>query len=515
MNLRPLILPGTLTFLVCSLAVPARYHGPTTKVKRIPTYAQDVAPILYQKCAVCHHAGEVTPFNLTSYADARAKAPTLVAAVESKYMPPWQATGHGTFQNERTLSPEQIETIAAWAKAGEPKGDMKLAPAVPKFTPGWLMGEPDFVGKPTKPYEIAADGEDDYRCFVIPTNYPEGRFVTAVELRPGNRRVVHHVLIYLDDKGLARKKDGVDGKPGYASFGGPGFQPVGALGGWAPGLQPQVLPQGNGFWLPKGADIVLQLHYHKDGKPESDLTQIGLKFAKAPIDKSVRWGSIHNVLLRIPAGDPKYEVKASSTVDTAMTLLDVIPHMHWLGHDMNVTATYPDGHKRELIDVKPYDFNWQTRYSYKEPIHIPAGTVISLVAHYDNSSDNPRNPNSPPKQVTFGEQTSNEMCFAFFSYTVDKEHISKGAPAEGLDDLGNDHLTLDQIFTFYDQDHDGFLDSKELGAFLEFLQSVRDDGKAKLDPATSAKYAVVIYGKTQKGKINKAEFTKMIMSNRS
>jgi len=436
-------------------------------------------------------------------------APTLAAAVESKYMPPWQAISHGEFKNERTLTPQQIETIQEWAAAGAPEGDMRTAPAAPKFVLGWKMGQPDFIGKPDAAYHVAADGNDDYRCFVIRTDFPEGRYVTGIEVRPGNSRVVHHVLLYLDSNGVARKKQSTDGEPGYASFGGPGFAPTGALGGWAPGLQPQILPAGCGFWLPKGADIVIQMHYHKDGKPETDLTQVGLDFAKAPVDKAVRWGSVHNVLIRIPAGANHYELTGSTLINRPITLLDCIPHMHWLGHDMTVTATLPDGHKEQLIHVEPYDFNWQTRYSYKDPIHLPKGTVVSLVAHYDNSSANPKNPNNPPKQVTFGEQTTNEMCFAFFSYTFDGEHDANKSPEQGDMELGRDKLTAEQIFKHFDLDNDGYLEENELVEFFRFVDSVDDTGD-KRTPEQRAKLVEAFVAKTQKGKLTLEEFKKLL-----
>ena len=499
--------------LLIAAAVPAgpplSGHKPP---KRTPTFARDVAPILYSKCAPCHHAGEVAPFTLTSYEDARDKAPTLAAAAKQKYMPPWQAISHGEFINERTLTPEQIETLDLWAKAGAPKGNMSAAPKPPNFTPGWAMGKPDFIGKPAQPYTVAAEGSDEYRCFVIPTSFPEGRYVTAVELRPGNRSVVHHVLVYLDKSGVARKRDGKDGKPGYSSFGGPGFQPVGSLGGWAPGLQYQKLPAGSGFWLPQGADIVLQVHYHKNGKPETDLSQVGLQFAKGPVDKHVRWESVDNELITIQPGDSHYEVKADMQLPASVTLLDVIPHMHLIGHDMTVTATLPDGTKHELIHVDPYDFNWQTRYTYKQPVHMPKGTRLDLVAHYDNSSANPHNPNNPPKKVVFGEQTTNEMCFAFFSYTFDDEHIATGHPVgddQGLE-ASRSKITLDRIFDHFDANHDGFLDVEELADVVGFFQSVIEDpSKKPTDPKVAAKFLVAMYGKTEKGKLSRPEFAKM------
>jgi hypothetical protein len=498
--------------LLAAAISPGRSEEHLKHTNRVPTFAKDVAPILYSKCAPCHHAGEVAPFTLTSYEDAKRKASTLAAVAKQKYMPPWQAVSHGEFVNERTLTPAQIEILDDWAKAGAPKGDLSQAPKPPSYTPGWAMGTPDFIGKPSQPYSVAAEGADDYRCFVIPTNYPEGKYVTGIELRPGNRQVVHHVLIYLDKSGVARKKAGKDGKPGYASFGGPGFIPVGSLGGWAPGLQYQQLPAGKGLWLPPGADIVLQIHYHKNGKEESDLTQLGLQFAKGPIDKRVRWESVDNELITIAPGDSHYEVKADLVLPAAVTLLDVIPHMHLLGHDMTVTATLPDGAKRQLIHVEPYDFNWQTRYTYKEPIHLPKGTRLDMVAHYDNSAENPHNPNNPPKKVMFGEQTTNEMCFAFFSYTFDDEHIAKGVKigdGEGMES-GRRELTLNKIFDHFDADHDGKLNAAELADVVQFFESALDDpSKKPTDPNVAAKFLIAMYGKAEKGFLNRHEFAKM------
>jgi mono/diheme cytochrome c family protein len=481
--------------------------------KRIPTFARDIAPIVYTKCAGCHHAGEVAPFAFTSYAEVRAKARTIAAITSHKVMPPWQAVSHGEFQNERTLTPDQIETLAAWADAGAPAGDLKAAPPAPKFTPGWLMGTPDFVGAAEGSYPVAADGPDDYRCFIIPTHYAEDRFVTGVEVRPGNRKIVHHVLIYLDTRGSARKLVKNDGKPGYASFGGPGFVPSGSLGGWAPGLQPNLLGGGAGFLLPKGADIVLQMHYHKDGKPESDLTSIGLKFAKEPVDKRLRWGAMGEELLDIPPGDKAYPINVHLTVPANMTVWDVIPHMHWLGHDMTVTATLPDGTKRTLIDVDHYDFNWQTRYTYKEPVDLPKGTLLNLTAHYDNSSDNPRNPYNPPKEVTFGEQTTNEMCFAFFSYTLDAEHLRKGIKVAREREFPLSDTFYDRLFDKFDANHDGLLQAPELAALIRNFSgepASTDGKKTKADGA--ATMAVFAYGREHKGALTRAEFLKLVLS---
>jgi hypothetical protein len=494
--------------VACALALPSDdHHLPAKSKKYIPTFAHDVAPILYAKCADCHHAGEVAPFSLTSYEDAARKAKTIAASVARKQMPPWQAVTHGEFVGERTLTAEQIKTISDWAAAGAPAGNLKAAPPAPSFTPGWQMGKPDFVGAPSQPYQIAAEGADDYRCFVIPTHFSGDRYVTGVELRPGNRKVVHHVLVYLDSSGYARKLEGKDGKPGYQSFGGPGFAPTGSLGGWAPGLQPLKLENDEGFLLPKGVDIVLQCHYHKDGKPETDLTSVGLKFSDRPVDKKVRWEAIGEELIDIAPGDRSYAVKTTLKVPRDLTILDVIPHMHFLGHDMLVTATLPNGTTKTLVDVDRYDYNWQTRYTYKQPVDLPAGTTLNLTAHYDNSEDNPRNPNSPPKRVTFGEQTTNEMCYAFFSYTLDKEHLTKGIHASDDDDFAMSDEKIHRFFDRFDANHDGYLDVPELANLIQYF-SAGNGGEAK--SKASAGMAIAFYGQTAKGKVTLAEFTKML-----
>src|SRR5579871_556919 len=500
------------SIVACSAFAPAPKSAAKTPGRRLVTYASDVAAILYDKCATCHHAGEVAPFSLTSYDEARDKATTIAAVVQQKFMPPWLAVSHGEFSNDRSLTDDQIATLKSWADEGAPAGDLATAPAAPKFNSSWLIGEPDFIGRPAKSYDVAAEGRDEYRCFVVPTNFDSDRYVTDVELKPGSRKVVHHIIVYIDTSGQARKKDGKDGKPGYASFGGPGIEPAGTLGGWAPGLQPMSVPSGSGLWLPKGADLVVQVHYHRDGKPETDLSTIGLKFAKGPVDKKVRWEAVANILLSLPAGEKRAEVTSDMTLATPLTLLDVIPHMHLLGHDMKVTATLPDGTKRELIHVEDYDFNWQTRYTYKEPIKLPKGTHLELVAHYNNSADNMHNPNSPPKQVYFGEQTTDEMCFAFFSFTLDDEHLLAGKKLSDRIATPGKSDTFSKLFDTYDTAHAGFLDLAELTQFVStYRLGANELGGGKFDPGGVASYLLGAYGKATKGKVSREEFIKMAL----
>jgi Copper type II ascorbate-dependent monooxygenase, C-terminal domain len=266
---------------------------------------------------------------------------------------------------------------------------------------------------------------------VLPTNLPEDAYVTAVELRPGNPRVVHHSLLFLDSTGQGRKMlkaeqdrakepDEQDRGAGYSVKMGVGFSPQGSLGGWAPGQIGRYLPEGTGYFLPKGADVIMQVHYHRDGRPEKDRTSVGLYLAKKPVEKRFQGLVIAGRFLVIPKGDANFRVTGTIKVETDCTLYSVMPHMHLLGKEIKVTVTPPDGSGRTLVAVKEWDYNWQETYFLKEPLALKAGTVLEVEAFYDNSDKNPNNPFNPPKLVTLGEQTTNEMCFVFLGATSDK-----------------------------------------------------------------------------------------------
>lgn len=470
------------------------------------TFARDIAPLFYSQCAKCHHQGEVAPFPLTSYKDAKDHARTIAFAVDSKTMPPWKADSHGEFRGERKLTPQQIAMVDKWVAEGAPLGDAHAVPPAPHFPAGWTMGQPDAVFTPKSSYTLAADGADVYRCFVIPTNFDTDRYVQVAEVKPGNRRVVHHVIAYLDSSGEARRKAAGTPDNGFTSFGGPGFNPSGSLGGWVPGLDPLQAPPGAGMFLPKGADLVLQVHYHKDGKPETDLTRIGLYFAHGPVDKRVHDMMLINPFIHIPAGDANYEAHAALTVPEDVTLTSVIPHMHLLGHTMTVTAKLPDGETRQLIDVDNYDFNWQTSYVYKSPIELPKGTQLSLVAHYDNSTANPRNPSSPPKQVTWGEQTTDEMCIAFLSYTVDAEHLKSN---QGVDDTKEQGKALTaslagELVQMFAKPGETSLDVDELAQMIRYMQP-----NETADPKAQAKQAL-FFDKNHDGRLDADELASML-----
>ena len=397
-SLLALLLSATAGF------VPVRAAG--------PTYNKHVAPILWKNCAGCHRPGEVGPFSLLTYKDASRRATDLALITSERRMPPWKAEpGFGEFHDERRLSDADIQTIAHWAEDGALEGDPKDLPPSPKFPEGWQLGTPDLVLKVAESFRVPADGRDTYRCFVIPIPINGDKTVAAVEFRPGNRKIVHHALLFLDSTGMARKKDEADPAPGYASFGGPGILPTGGLGGWAPGAMPRCLPDGVGRLLRKGSDLVLQIHYHPDGKPETDQSTVGIYFTNKPVKSIVTGIAVRSRNLDIPAGETRWHVSAESApLPVNARAIGITPHMHYIGIEMKVVAETTDGKAVPLIWIKDWDFNWQGQYQFRTPVVLPKGTVIRLDAYYDNSADNPRNPSNPPKRVRWGEQTTDEMC---------------------------------------------------------------------------------------------------------
>jgi hypothetical protein len=273
--------------------------------------------------------------------------------------------------------------------------------------------------KMDEPFEVPADGRDVFRNFVIPIDIEEDQLVSVAEFRPGNRRVVHHAIFYLDNTRVARKKDAADPGPGYASFGGPGFLPSGSIGGWAPGGTPQRLRDGMGRQLRKGSDLVLQIHYHPSGKVESDQSTVGIHFVKGGSRKIVVPITILDRGLYIPAGAERHTIAGAYTFPSDVTMVGVIPHMHLLGKESRVTATLPDGTQEPLIWIRDWNFNWQDQYHLAQPRRYPKGTRVDVEAVYYNSDNNPLNPNSPPKEVTWGEQTTDEMFVCFFLVSTD------------------------------------------------------------------------------------------------
>jgi len=385
------------------------------------TFTENVAPIVYQNCVTCHRSGEAAPFPLITYDDVKKHAKTIVKATGSRYMPPWHAVhGFGDFADERRLTDEQIATIADWFDHGMPEGDRSKLPPLPTFADGWHLGTPDLVVRMPTGFELPASGPDVYRNFVVPTNLPEDKWVRAIEFRPSARKAVHHVLFAYDASHMLARLDGRDGRPGFGGMGSAGVSPgnpgaVGPLGGWAVGSTPAFLPEGVALPLPKGSDLILQMHFHLTGKPEMEQATVGIYFAdKAPERRlySIQIPALFGfgAGIDIPAGEKNFTVDDSFVLPVDLKAFFVAAHAHYLAREMKATATLPDGTRQPILWIQDWDFNWQDRYFYKTPVMLPKGTRIDVHLSYDNSDDNPRNPHpSPAMRVQWGEQSFDEM----------------------------------------------------------------------------------------------------------
>jgi tetratricopeptide (TPR) repeat protein len=379
------------------------------------TFAKDIAPIVFEHCATCHRPGGSASFSLLSYADVRAHADQIAAATKSRYMPPWKPEpGYGDFVGARRLSDPQIALIQRWVADGVREGDAAAAPPPPPATSAWRLGEPDLVITMARPYTLRAAGDDIYRHFVIPVPIAARRFVKAWELRPGNPRVVHHATMELDATGTSRHLDDHDPEPGYEGLiAHTSMAPDGYFLDWAPGHTPYVAPDGMAFPLEPNSDLVLMLHLRPSGREETIRVSVGLYLSDTPPTRVPALLRLTRQDLDIPAGE-KRVVTSTFTLPVDLDLYTVQPHAHNLAREIEGFATLPDGRQKPLLYVRDWDFNWQDVYRYASPLYLPAGTIVTARWNYDNSPDNPRNPNRPPKRVTFGQRTSDEMAELWF-----------------------------------------------------------------------------------------------------
>ena len=336
-----LVLAAWIAGLILSSAMgkePARPKEP-------PTFTKDVAPILQKKCLYCHRRHHVGPFALETYEQVSKRASDIASVVADRLMPPWKPeAGVGPkLKHDQSLSKDEIATLEAWAEAGAPKGDPKDMPAPTQYTEGWKLGTPDLILVPTEDFAIPASGADTYRCFVIPTNLARDTFISAIDFRPGNTRVVHHINGFLDTSGAARQRDKDEAGPGYTSFSGPGIEDYEELSFWTAGHVPSHFPKGVGQRLPRQSDVILQIHYHPTGKPEVDRTSIGVYFSREPVKQALHWNTASNSEFQLPAGNSHIEVKASWFVPVDVEALAISPHMHLLGTDMRIWVAYANG----------------------------------------------------------------------------------------------------------------------------------------------------------------------------
>ncbi len=386
------------------------------------TFNEHIAPIIYNNCSKCHHTGEVAPFPLMSYDDVARHGRDIAIQTQSHYMPPWKPEpGWVAYRDERRLTPDQISLIQQWVNAGMPQGDSTKAPLPPQFTDGWQLGTPDLILEMPASFSVPADGPDIYRNFVIPTKLTDDKWVRAVELKPTARAVLHHSLFFSDTSGNARAEEQKtsDGQPGFPGFG-TIFSVVdttsalnGGLGGWVPGTTPAFLPDGIAMPLPKNSDFLLQTHFHPNGMAQVEKTVIGLYFGPAPtrlmtqLQVPAFFGIRAN--LDIPAGETSYKVRGSFALPADIDAVGVWAHAHFLGREAKLTATLPTGEVRILLWIRNWEFNWQDQYLFQDLVPLPKGTRLDGELTYDNSANNFRNPNNPPKRVTWGENSTDEM----------------------------------------------------------------------------------------------------------
>jgi hypothetical protein len=378
--------------------------------EKSPTYCRDIAPVLNANCVACHRPGEVAPFPLLTYKDVRKRGKLIAEIVKARIMPPWKPVpGYGEFVGARRLTDDQVELIQKWVKAGMPEGNQKDLPEPAKFASGWQLGTPDIIVTMPEPYQLPAKGDDVLRNFVLPLEVPEGKYIRAIEFRPSNRRVVHHVVLTMDTTRSARKRDEADPGPGFTQVSVPAKMLPGTLAIWTPGWEPVALPEGFSLPWPKGADLVVQLHLSISGKPEAEQSAIGIHLTDKPPSKSMIDLLLETRQIDIPPGEKAYHTRDSLILPAEVDVFGLFPHMHRLGKEIRVTARLPGGEEKVLLWINDWNFNWQTYYQNLHPVRLPANTELVMECVHDNSADNPNNPSLTPQRVRWGEQTRDEM----------------------------------------------------------------------------------------------------------
>ncbi|HXG65627.1 MAG TPA: cytochrome c [Blastocatellia bacterium] len=389
--------------------------GASGQGKAALTFSKDVAPIFYKNCIACHRAGEIAPMSLVTYKEVRPWAKAIREKVFTREMPPWHADPqYGKWANDRRMSQKEIDTIVAWIDQGSKEGDPKDLPPTPQFAEGWQIGKPDIIFQMPVEFTVPAEGSVPYQYFTVPTNFTEDRYIQAMEARAGNLSVVHHIVIYVREPGQKRSRKLDLGE--------------GLLGALSPGQTPFKAQPGMAKLIKAGSQLVFQMHYSPNGKEQKDRSYVGLIFAKQPVQKVITTTAAFDMNFVIPPGASNHEVKASYEFEQDSRIVSLSPHMHLRGKDITYRAIYPDGRSEIILAIPKYDFNWQVYYYPEKPLAMPKGTRLEVVAHFDNSTKNPLNPD-PTKEVRFGEQTWEEMMNGFFDYIVDEPATAKAGTA--------------------------------------------------------------------------------------
>ncbi|MBV8821112.1 MAG: hypothetical protein JO022_22335 [Acidobacteriaceae bacterium] len=398
-----------------------------------PTYAKEVSRIIQAKCQMCHRDGDIAPFSLNNYDDAVTWSDDIKRVLNLGIMPPWKPVpGYGDFRDSYALSDDEKQTILSWIAGGTELGDPNDLPSDSVQAGPWPLGTPDVTLQ--VPAAFTPDmGKDVYRCFVLPdAGFADTTYLSAIDILPGNRQIVHHVLIFQDTTGTAAQMDGADGNPGYDCFGGPGIpvdysnifgalDSLGGMAGWAPGQRTHLLPDGVGIQIKQGARIVIQVHYHPIGRTGPDQTQVGLYLMQSQIQKR---------LYQIPVVNMTFQVQPETVQDVTAVFppfplpisaqaITIYPHMHLLGTHIKADLIDQHGNVTPMIYEDNWDFNWQGAYTYLNPIPIPTYSKVKVTCTFDNTSSNPKNPNNPVVAVGWGERTVDEMCLAFVGVTLD------------------------------------------------------------------------------------------------
>jgi hypothetical protein len=473
-NARSIFVFTVLCAAAALFALPASRAKDAKPSAKGVTFTKDVAPIFFKKCAECHRPGEAAPFSALSYKDARPWARSIREQVVSREMPPWRADPHvGQFKNDRRLTEDEIETITAWVDGGAEEGDPKHLPPAPEFADGWAIGKPDLIIPMPEEFTLDASGPDEYQYFVVDPGFTEDKYIQMAEARPGNRRIVHHILafvqpppkdgqspkkmteeeiermelgsIFYRDGFLMRAKpdapiydDGCslpNGGQGADRDGAPQESRLSSLGmmltGFAPGMNPWVWEPGTVKKIPAGSKITFQVHYSKvAGSTQKDRSMIGLVLAKEPPNRQIITRMISNNYFRIPPGAANHRVTACWTATEDIRLTAAMPHMHVRGKAIEIKAFYPDGRSETLLNAPNYSFAWQTFYYFKQPLAIPKGTRLLVTGYFDNSPKNKYNPD-PTKAVRFGEPTYDEMMGSFIDYTIESQPLKPVALGNG------------------------------------------------------------------------------------
>jgi len=395
-----------------AISVSVFFGTPFLRAAAAPTFHKDIEPILQSRCQGCHRPGEAAPMSLLTYQEARPWVKAIRAAVLSGKMPPWSPDPrYGKFSNDLSLAPGEKEKIEAWVEAGSPEGKMSDAPEPRMFVEGWRIPKPDVVFEMPAPFDVPAAGAVDYQFIAVPTHFTEDKWVQMVEVRPGDPAVVHHaIVVALDPSNRAHEE---------------------YLGGYSPGMTPQMWRPGQARLVKAGSTLVFQMHYATNGKPARDQTRIGLVFAREPVSEQIRGTQVMPPGLSIPPGAADYRMEASETMHGTVTLVGLRPHMHLRGKSFEFRAVYPDGETETLLRVPKFDFNWQPYYYLETPKVLPRGTRIECTAYFDNSANNPFNPD-PTTRVFWGPQSWDEMMIGWMDIAVERtpeENVPISAPS--------------------------------------------------------------------------------------